>query len=160
MRTGKTDRAAFLLVLAVLTFLLVSCGQQAGDQAESDGQIVNAKITGEFTATVQDFYPDYVLDNTTDQTVMLREFQSGPFLLHTKYFEKDIFNQLEKGKTYVFTVKDKDVGEITETQFDSGVPKTEVSIPLFDLKIEKVRLAGEEDVGTGAQNLQFVKQQK
>jgi len=110
--------------------------------------VVNTTISGNFTVTVRELMPNYVLDDKTPMSAVVTSFQSAPFVLN---LNEEIISQLEEGKIYTFEIEEKDV-EVTKNQLEEAV-FPDVAIPLFNLKIKSVTPA--EETGLDCNNLKF-----
>ena len=108
---------------------------------------VTVHIGGEFTATVRGLIPDYVLDDFTPSVAVVTLFQSEPFLLFCPSAE-----QLETGRSYVFTVKEKQV-EMTRAEYEEGSGFADEMISRYGLSISGFRLAGESETGLDADHI-------
>jgi hypothetical protein len=120
-------------------------------QLIEDSALVHARIEGAFVATVRDLIPNYTLDNTTPNCAILTCFQCGPFILEVG---EDMASQLEKGETYLFQIQAKDIGEITQTDFDAG-PSLVLAMHLYNISISDFRVADESETGLSSPNLTY-----
>ncbi|MBZ4670588.1 MAG: hypothetical protein JG769_892 [Oscillospiraceae bacterium] len=125
--------------------------EKPNEQSSSADDAVNAKITGSFCATVRWVGPDYCLDDSTPNTVMLTLFQSAPFLI---FPGEEAASKLEVGKTYYFEIEDTPIGSIPKSEFDKGVI-TEKAFVLYPIKIKAFRLAKEDEMGLNSPNLKY-----
>lgn len=100
-------------------------------------------VSGYFTATVRDVMPDYTFDDSTPMVAVVTCFQSTPF---TVLLGEELASQVKVGETYNFEIIEK---EITMDQESVGkaLPSPETAIPLYNLRIASVSIAGEEDYG-------------
>ncbi len=119
--------------------------------SNSDINAVNAKITGSFCATVRWIGPDYCLDDSTPNTVMLTCFQSEPFLI---FPGEEIASKLEVGKIYYFEVQDTPIGNISKSEFDKGII-VETAFALYPIKIKAFRIANQDEWGLQSINLKY-----
>ena len=69
--------------------------------------IESAKISGSFSGTIVDLYPDYVLDDFTIRKALIKIPQTGLFLLNID--ENINVEQIEKDKLYRFTIQEHDL---------------------------------------------------
>lgn len=126
-----------------------------GQQAASKEELVNTRVTGQVTLTVKGFEPDYVSDDTSPTMAVVHSFQSKAFLLYQNYTASDKLVALEEGKSYVFVVKDKNIGKLTREQFEAGCPPPNVAIGLFNLQFNEIREAKGSEMGISSGNLIF-----
>lgn len=108
-----------------------------------DTGLTEVNISGYFTATVRDVIPDYTFDDSTPMVAVVTCFQSTPF---TVWLGEELASQVKVGETYNFEIIEK---EITMDQESVGkaLPSPETAIPLYNLRIASVSIAGEEDYG-------------
>lgn len=148
-----------LAALALASFTGCSNNNASKDEgqqtATKEEQLVNTKVTGQITLTVEGFAPDYVLDADSSTMAVVHSYQAPAFLLRQDYTVSDKLAALEKGKTYVFVIKDKEIGKLTREQFDAGCPAPNAAIELFDLQFAEIREAKEGEMGNSAGNLIF-----
>lgn len=106
------------LFTALVMLTLVSCNAsdkelrkpESQDTSESissrEETIESAKISGSFSGTIVDLYPDYVLDDFTIRKALIKIPQTGLFLLNID--ENINVEQIEKDKLYRFTIQEHD----------------------------------------------------
>lgn len=75
--------------------------------SSSEEIIKSAKISGSFSGTIVDLYPDYVLDDFTIRKALIQIPQQGLFLLNID--ENINVEQIEKNKLYRFTIQEHDL---------------------------------------------------
>ncbi len=75
--------------------------------SSSEEIIESAKISGSFSGTIVDLYPDYVMDDVTIKKALVKIFQQGLFLLNID--ENINVEQIEKNKLYRFTIQERDL---------------------------------------------------
>ena len=134
------------------------CAERDALQAELDllkaedgkDEILKARVSGTFTATVRHIIPGYVVDNTTPKVAVVTPFQDVPYALYVD----DIAEQLEIGETYVFEVEPKEV-EITLQEYERGIPFFEEAMARYWLAISDFSAAGEEDYGLEVTHLVY-----
>lgn len=75
--------------------------------SSSEEIIESAKISGSFSGTIVDLYPDYVLDDFTIRKALIQIPQQGLFLLNIG--ENINVEHIEKNKLYRFTIQEQDL---------------------------------------------------
>ena len=112
---------------------------------------VSVSIKGSFVGTVRYLIPDYCMDDTTLSIAVVTPFQSCPFTIYVGELAK----QLVKGQTYVFEIQEKEA-EIKRSEYQATELSLEKMIPYYELQIQSVRLATEEDWGiNSSHHLEF-----
>ena len=107
------------LFTALILLTLVSCNGSDKELRKPESQdtsrsssiteekVESAKISGSFSGTIVDFYPDYVTDDVTIKKVLIKIPQQGLFLLNID--ENLNVKQIEKDKLYRFTIQEHDL---------------------------------------------------
>lgn len=107
------------LFTALILLTLVSCNVSDKELRKPESQdtsrsssiteekVESAKISGSFSGTIVDLYPDYVLDDFTIRKALIQIPQTGLFLLNID--ENINVEQIEKDKLYRFTIKEYDL---------------------------------------------------
>lgn len=72
----------------------------------TEEKVESAKISGSFSGTIVDLYPDYVLADFTIRKALIQIPQTGLFLLNID--ENINVEQIEKDKLYRFTIQEHD----------------------------------------------------
>ncbi len=146
-----------VLMAAFLFTACTACGRSASENAagyqegNEDGSDAveresagSAVIRGSFTAMVRDVIPDYVSDDTTPRVAVVTLFQEEPF---TVWVGEENGRKLGAGQIYTFEVAETKVegGKASETEQASPEPVTAIS--RYQLKIDNIRPAEEEEWG-------------
>lgn len=133
------SKKKIILHVIVLSVFLSACGNNSALEKENT---IEAIISGSFVATIRDVLPDFVLDDTTLQCAVVTEFQSSPYIIYIGEETSDLI----VGETYVFTLQEKNIGEVDENLIGTilGYKKAQV---LYGVTIESFRLAEDEEIG-------------
>ncbi len=115
--------------------------QLAASDVEAD--IVKVDICGNFVGRVHYLIPDYCLDASTPQVAIVTQFQCPPFAVHVGALAEE----LEVGKTYVFSLQTKEAVEILRSEYTEGALDPAQMIPYYGLQVESVREATAEELG-------------
>jgi len=103
------------------------------------------QIEGAFVAKVRDIIPNYVLDDTTPNTLVITMFQEGPFLISMGSLG-DLVETVEAGKVYVFEIKPKLIGTFNESELDYTALSPDVAMSLYHLQVENIYEANDEEL--------------
>lgn len=113
-------------------------------QLKEQIEVVDAKVTGAFVATVRQLIPDYCLDTWTLNTAVVTLFQGGPFVISVG---EEIAATLEVNKTYYFEIRETPIGKIPQALLDKRTLGPEVMVEMYRLNIASARLAKEDEIG-------------
>lgn len=78
-----------------------------GSSSINEEIVESARISGSFSGTIVDLYPDYVIDDVTIKKALVQIPQQGLFLLNID--ENINVEQIEKNKLYRFTIQEQDL---------------------------------------------------
>lgn len=147
---------AYIIVVIICLTMFTGCNQYSSKETDiqNDNQLINVGIEGGFVATVRGIIPDYCLDDKTPQVLILTEFQSGPFLV---YAGQDISEKIYIGDMYYFEIVNKDVGFVTQDEYNKGIPVTETAIVLYNLRINSFRQPEDNEIGFESPSLSYYK---
>lgn len=126
-------------IVVVAAMLLLSLAVGCGGEP-----MVSATITGGFVAKVHLLLPNYAVDNVTLSEAVVTEFQCGPFIVSVK---PPLAAQLQTDEWYFFEIEPKEIGEISQREFELGCQNIEAAIATHNLHIVGVRLAQEDEKG-------------
>lgn len=116
-------------------------------EIELDNSFEEAKqvtIEGSFAALVRDKMPNYVLDDTTPNTLVVTMFQDGPFVIHTSAMG-DLVDKVEVGKVYIFEIEPKVIGEFKESELDYTYLSPHIALNLYRLQIANIYEVDDEE---------------
>ena len=103
------------------------------------------QIEGDFVAKVRDILPNYVLDDTTPNTLVVTMFQDGPFLISTGSLG-DLVETVEVEKVYVFEIKPKIIGTFNESEIDYTALSPDIAMSLYHLQVENIYEVDDEEM--------------
>lgn len=107
-------------------------------------------IVGEFTATVRDLVPNYVLDDITPLCAVITDFQDSPFTID---LNEELVAQIEPGKTYVFEIKEQLIEPIYKSNGDFVELTPEVAVAIYNIQVNAVRVPSESEMGLESNRL-------
>ena len=103
------------------------------------------QIEGAFVAKVRDIIPNYVLDDTTSNTLVVTMFQDGPFLISTGSLG-DLVETVKVDKVYVFEIKPKIIGTFNKSQLDNTALSPDVAMKLYHLQVANIYEVDDEEM--------------
>ena len=115
-------------------------------EIELDNSFEEAKqvtIEGSFAALVRDKMPNYVLDDTTPNTLVVTMFQDGPFVVSDMI--GDLVEEVEVGKVYIFEIQPKVIGEFKESELNRRLLSPDIALRLYGLVIANIYEADDEE---------------
>lgn len=115
--------------------------EQNMPQAESK----QVQIEGAFVAMVRDKIPNYVLDDTTPNTLVVTMFQEGPFLISTGSLG-NLVETVEADKFYVFEIEPKIIGTFNESELDYTALSPDIAMSLYHLQVENIYEVDDEEL--------------
>ena len=121
-----------------------TAGYEAGDndgkQQATGNQKSFARVSGSFTATVEQLLPDfYALPGKTIAVVHF--FQDRPFLL---YFQNDLTGEIIEGTPYVFEL------EAFEVKIPNDEENPELSDYMYSINVTSYRIAEDGELGVNS----------
>ncbi len=161
-------RCAKFIVLSMLMLVLIGCSKKTVDDVlptesnvaisqsmtpiESSMSVTQGIIYGEFTATVRDIIPSYVLDDTTPLYAVLTDFQGPPF---TVRLSENLIRQIEPDKQYVFEIQEQLIEPAVSLDGDAIALTPEVAVALYNIQVEAIRIPKEEEMGLNSNRLEI-----
>ncbi len=112
---------------------------------------LNVSISGYFVATVRDILPDYLGDDFTPAVAVVQIFQGEMFTIGVR----DLAEQLEIGKTYVFEIEEKNNIELGWTEYDVRPLAPAEVILDYNIRIKAVREIEEGEGGLDSSHLYY-----
>lgn len=113
---------------------------------------VPIQIKGQFTATVREILPDYVLDDTTPRVAVISCYQEDPFTI----WLGERAAELEIGESYVFHLEPTMIGNYTEQEQRSFPRSPELAIERFQVPIGEITVPTEHDWGVESVDIRYI----
>ena len=121
---------------------------------EKNSEMVYAKLTGGFVATVRHIIPNYVLD-LMPRVAIVTMFQDSPFMLGSANLDEETVAKLEIGQTYYFEIEDTPTGEIPIEELYTDYLFGQDRYPPFI--ITSIRPAEEDETGINGPSVTYQK---
>ena len=118
---------------------------QVAEQNIPQVESKQVQIEGAFVAKVRDILPNYVLDDTTPNTLVVTMFQDGPFFISTGSLG-DLVETVEVEKVYVFEIKPKIIGTFNESELDYTALSPDIAMSLYHLQVENIYEVDDEEM--------------